>query len=229
MEREQFIARPDASDAFRTGWEALKKYFLEFLLVTLIVGALASLGSLFSRGGGFGSAGISMLLGLLVSGPLSFGAAFFYLKAMRGDDFEIRDIFSPFRENYLQVVLAYFLYASIVMIGFFLLIIPGIIMAIRLSFVPYLVMDEKLEPIEAIKASWEMTKDFSGKIFLFGIMAIGVALLGLVCLIIGIIPAAMLIQASFASLYLGIRGEFEEMEVPVDDEPLPEDEPLDMP
>ena len=212
MIREQYIARPDASDAFRMGWEALKKYFLEFLLATLIVGAIGAIASLFSRGGGFGSAGISMLLGVFVSGPLSFGASYFYLKAMRGDEFELQDIFTAFRENYLQVVLASFLYTAIIVIGFFLLIIPGFIMAIRLSFVPYLVMDEGLEPIDAIKASWEMTRDFSGKILLFGFMAFVVAICGLVMLVIGVIPAAMLIQASFAAFYLGARGEFEELD-----------------
>lgn len=212
MEREQFIARPEASDAFRVGWEALKKYFLEFLLVTLIVGVVSMIGSLLTRGGGFGSSGISFLIAILITGPMSFGASFYYLKAMRGDEFEFGDVFTGFRENYLQVVLASFLYSVLIGIGFLLLIIPGIIIGIRLSFVPYLVMDEKLDAVEAIKTSWEMTKDFSTNIFIFGLMSIGVAIVGLLCLVIGMIPAVMLIQASFAAFYLGVRDEFEEVE-----------------
>jgi len=209
MDREQFIANPEASSAFRVGWEGLKKYFLEFLLITLITGAIGSLGSLFARGDGFGGGGFSMLISIFLSGPLSFGASYVYLKAMRGDEFEISDIFSPFRDNYLQVVLASFLYGALIILGFMLLIIPGIIIAIRLSFVPYLVMDEGLEPLDAIKTSWDMTRDFSMNLFVFGLMAFGVSILGLLCLVIGIFPAVMLIQASFAAYYLGVRDEFE--------------------
>jgi hypothetical protein len=219
MEREQFISRPNASDAFGAGWDALKTYFLEFLLVTLVVMVISSLGSLFSQGDSFGSAGFSFLIGIFVTGPLSFGSSYYFLKAMRGDDFELSDIFTPFRENYLQVVLASIAYSAIIVIGIIFLIVPGIIFAIRLSFVPYLVMDEKLDPIEAIKTSWEMTRGFGGNIFLFGFFAFLVGILGLILLIIGIIPAAMLIQASFAAFYLGVREEFEV----VGEEQFPED------
>lgn len=212
MERNQFISRPEPSAAIRTGWEAMKQYFLEFLLVTLVMLAIGSISSLFTQGSGFGSSGISFLISIFVSGPLSFGVSYYYLKAMRGDDFEFGVIFTGFKENYLQVVLANFLYMAIIMIGFLLLIIPGIILAIRLSFVPYLVMDEKLDPVEAIKTSWGMTKDYSMDIFLFGILAVLIALGGLLLLIIGIIPAVMLIQAAFTAFYLGVREEFEVVE-----------------
>jgi len=208
MEKEQYISLPEASNAFRLGWAALKKYFLEFLLVTLIIGAIAATGSLFSRGGSSFS-GFSVFVSIFLSGPLSFGASYFYLKAMRGDDFELTDVFTPFRENYLQVVLASFLSITIIVFGFLLLIIPGFILAIRLSFVPYLVVDEGLEPVEAIKTSWEMTRDYSTRIFIFGLMSFGVIILGLMCMVVGVIPATMLIQAAFSSFYLGVRAEYE--------------------
>jgi hypothetical protein len=212
MERNQFISRPEPSAAIRTGWQALKQYFLEFLLVTLVMLAISSLSSLFTQGSGFGSSGISFLINIFVAGPISFGVSYYYMKVMRGDDFELGVIFTGFRENYLQVVLANFLYMAIILIGFMLLIIPGIILAIRLSFVPYLVMDEKLDAIEAIRSSWDMTKDYAMDLFLFGILAVLIALGGLILLVIGIIPAVMLIQAAFTAFYLGVREEFEVVE-----------------
>jgi membrane-anchored glycerophosphoryl diester phosphodiesterase (GDPDase) len=99
---------------------------------------------------------------------------------------------------------------ALIIIGFFLLIIPGFIIAIRLSFVPYLVMDEGLEPIEAIRTSWDMTREFSWDIFGFGIIGFFIGLLGLIFFVIGILPAVMMINASFANYYLSVRDEFEE-------------------
>lgn len=208
MNREQYISGPNVSQSYRIGWEGMKKHFLEFLLVTLIVAAIGSLSSVFSAGG-FGNGAWSLLVGVFISGPISFGVSYFYLKAMRGEHFEVSDIFQPFRENYLQVIFASFLYMVLIVFGFFLLIIPGFIIAIRLSFVPYLVMDEGLEPVEAIKSSWEMTRDFAWDIFAFGIIGFFIILAGIICFLVGVLPALMMLNASFASFYLSVRDEFE--------------------
>lgn len=72
---------------------------------------------------------------------------------------------STSRRNYLTIVLSYLLVAAIVIMGFILLIVPGIIFAIRLAFVPYLVMDKGLEPVAAVEKSWNMTRDHGWAIF----------------------------------------------------------------
>jgi len=65
----------------------------------------------------------------------------------------------------------------------------------------YLVIDKKLEAVEAVKASWKMTDGHAITIFLIGLLAIPIALLGLIALIVGIIPAAIWINAASASMY----------------------------
>jgi uncharacterized membrane protein len=94
----------------------------------------------------------------------------------------------------------------IVGLGIVMLIVPGIIFACKLAFVPYLVMDEKMEATDAIRKSWNMTTGYTGTIFLMGCTAIFVGLLGLICLIVGIIPAAMWISLAFASMYVAVAG-----------------------
>jgi uncharacterized membrane protein len=94
----------------------------------------------------------------------------------------------------------------IVGLGIVLLIVPGIIFACKLAFVPYLVMDEKMEATEAIRKSWNMTTGYTGTIFMMGFTAIFVGLLGLICLIVGVIPAAMWIGLAFASMYVAVAG-----------------------
>ena len=88
-----------------------------------------------------------------------------------------------------------------------MLIIPGIIFACKLAFVPYLVMDKNLDPVEAVKESWRMTKGYGWTIFAMGFVSIFIVLGGLLLLLLGIIPAAMWISSAFASLYHAVDME----------------------
>ena len=117
-----------------------------------------------------------------------------------GDAWKVADIFAVF-QNYWSAVLANLLVIVIVVLGFIFLIVPGIIFACKLAFVSYLVVDRKMEAVEAVKESWRMTTGHAWTIFFMGLLAIPIALIGLVCLIVGIIPAIWWIGLAMASLY----------------------------
>ena len=82
-----------------------------------------------------------------------------------------------------------------------MLIVPGIYFACRLAFVPYLVIDEKMEAMEALKASWAMTKGHGWTVFFMGLLAFFIVIAGLLVLIFGVLISAMWISAAFAILY----------------------------
>jgi uncharacterized membrane protein len=107
------------------------------------------------------------------------------------------------------------IFAVIIGIGIFALIIPGIVLACRLAFVSYLVMDKGLDPIQAVEESWRMTRGYGWTIFGLGFLSIFIAIAGLLCLIVGIFPAIIVISASFASLYQAILTEKEIASNPV--------------
>jgi len=105
---------------------------------------------------------------------------------------------------YYKPAIKYFsasiLQGIIAVIGFILLIIPGIIFSIRLSYVNYLIVDKNLGPVEAIKKSWNMTRGNTWNLFFFGILVGLINILGFICLIIGLfvtVPLTML-----ASVYV---------------------------
>ena len=104
-------------------------------------------------------------------------------------------------------MLANILVAVIIIMGIIVLLIPGIIFACKLAFVPYLVMDRKLDPGEAIKESWRMTKGHAWTIFFMGVLAFFIIIAGLVCCIVGVVPAAMWVSSAFASLYYVVSRE----------------------
>ena len=107
-------------------------------------------------------------------------------------------------------MLANLLLTIIVVAGFLFLILPGIFLAIRLAFVTYLVVDKELEPMKAIETSWKMTSGYEFTILGMALMSIFIMIIGLICLIVGIFPAIIWINSSFASLYQAVLSKMEE-------------------
>ena len=149
--------------------------------------------------------------GVFIAGPIGYSTAWVFLKAVRGDKIEIKDMFAVFERNYWNAVLANVVKGIIIGFGFVMLIVPGIIFAVRLAFVEYLIVDRKMEALEALKTSWNMTRGHGWQIFWMGLLAIPIVLLGLILLFVGVIISAMWISAAFAVIYHAVclkRGEF---------------------
>jgi hypothetical protein len=135
--------------------------------------------------------------------PVTFGVDYAYLKASRGEKLIIRDMFA-FLRDYWNVVIAGLLTTLIVALGTLFLIIPGIIFACKLIFVPYIVMDRKMKATDAIKESWMMTNGYAWKVFLMILLGIPIIIAGYICLIYGSIISVIWINLAFASLYYAV-------------------------
>ncbi|MFC1992506.1 hypothetical protein ACFLV3_01680 [Chloroflexota bacterium] len=197
---------PTVGSSYQYGWQQIKKYFLELLLIAVIGIVIGVPLGIFNNDANEGGAGAAILgvfgfaYSILVIKPVDYGISFANLRAARGDKLEVKDMFDAFK-YYINVVLASLLSGAIIVIGLVLLIVPGIIFACKLAFVPYLVMDRKMEAIEAVKESWRMTNGYASKVFLIGLLAIPICIAGLICFGVGIIFAFMWIRLAFASLY----------------------------
>jgi uncharacterized membrane protein len=157
----------------------------------------------------------AMLYAFLVAPVFEFGANLMFVQAVRRVKPEFETLIKGFSENYLSIILANLLVFALVVLGFFALIIPGIIIACRLVFVPYIVMDKKLDPIEAVEYSWKLTRGHGWTIFFMGFTSIFIIMFGLILLIVGIFPAIMWVWSSFATLYESILLEKEKPADPV--------------
>ena len=207
-----------AGSAYGFGWDRMKKFFLDLFLITIIVGVVwiphAMITSLDGREtvGGVILSIFGLAYWLLLLNPIVYGSSFIFLKAVRGDKFEVKDIFSPFEkvERYLNVILAELLKSAIIVIGLFFLFVPGIIFACKLAFVKYLVLDRNMGAVEAVKESWNMTKGYAVDIFLIGLIAVPLAIAGLICFLVGIIPVIMWVRCAFATMYYAVSKVAEE-------------------
>lgn len=90
------------------------------------------------------------------------------------------------------------LYTLIILGGFILLLIPGVIWGIRFQYAPYLIIDKGMGPIEALKKSSQITKGAKWELLAFNVVLLIINLLGFLSLIVGIfatIPTAMIAYA----------------------------------
>ena len=151
---------------------------------------------------------LSILSGFFITGPIWMSTNWTFLKAVRKQKVEIMNIFEVFKRNYLNAVLASVLMSIFLFIGFLLLIIPGIVLAVRFGFVHYLIMDKKMKAWQAIKTSWDMTRSCAWTIFFMAVLCIPIVIVGLLLLIVGIIPAVAWIASSYAVLYNSVSAEY---------------------
>ena len=86
----------------------------------------------------------------------------------------------------------------LVILGFILLIIPGIILGLGLQFYNYFVIDKDAGAVESLRMSWNATKGYKLYLAWFGLVLLGVNLLGILLLIVGLIwtvPTSMIATA----------------------------------
>jgi hypothetical protein len=152
---------------------------------------------------------LAMLYAFLVAPVFKYGGDIIFVRAVRKIKPDFEYLIKGFMENYLHIVLANLLVFALVILGMFALIIPGIIIACRLAFVSYIVMDKRLDPIEAVELSWKLTKGHGWQIFFMGIVSIFIIIFGLCMIIVGIFPAIMWVCSSFATLYESVLQETE--------------------
>lgn len=209
MTTSYFQMEPSVSHSLSTGWNRMKEQFLPLLLIVFICAILQGPVRFIKGDADFNFLMLLFLPILLAYGFLfwpviDYGSDFLFLKAVRRQKVEVAELFEGFRTKFVQIVLANLLVFALVMVGLFLLIIPGIIIACRLVFVSYLVMDKDMEAIAAVEESWRMTRGYGWTIFFLGVTSIFLVIAGLMVMIVGVLVSAMWISTSFAALYQSV-------------------------
>lgn len=101
----------------------------------------------------------------------------------------------------LKYLRAYILTTIIVILWILLFIVPWIIFALRLSMVPYLIIDKNMWPIQAIKTSRKITKWFVGDIFILGLLCWLINILWFLVILVWLLWTVPLFMIANAYLY----------------------------
>jgi uncharacterized membrane protein len=143
---------------------------------------------------------IVSLVSLFVSIGVSLGLTTFSLRAHDNiQAVQITDLWNP--GPFWRFLGAHILTVIAIALGFIALIVPGVILAMGLMFVPYLVIDRGLGPIEAMKESWRVTKGHKWQLFLLFLALIGINLLGVAALVVGLLVSVPITMLAAAHAY----------------------------
>ncbi len=186
-----------------TGWNTFKESAGLAIGVTLAVCLIPSgLAFIYELSGGDERGGhpLLWLAEAVAQVTLELGAANVFLKLRDRAPTELADVFNIFPR--VPVFFASLIItAGAFILGLILLISPGIIVLIRLKFIPFLVLDEKIGPIDAVKRSWELTRGFTFDLFLYDLLLLGINLLGFLAFFVGLFASLPVTGIALADMY----------------------------
>ena len=110
----------------------------------------------------------------IISAPFAVGYAYYCLGFVRGQRMEVKDVYNFAKEHWIISILVSLLAGINILIGMILLIVPGIIAALGLSFYCYVVADNpELSTRELLKKAWDMTVGYKADLFVFFLSFLG--------------------------------------------------------
>jgi len=156
------------------------------------------------------------VIGVLAATYLGFVCTRMLLRALRyGQPYEsLSEALKIDLAQYAIFLAAEIAYGIAVGIGLLFCIIPGIYLAVRWIFVPVLIVDKNVGFAEAFRTSWQMTDGNAWKLFLLGLVAICIAIVGLLCCCVGYFFAEVIINFALVLAYNDLLSEpsgFEEV------------------
>lgn len=152
---------------------------------------------------------ISFVLAMLAS--IIYGAALIKAVGMAegGEKIDIKKVFSVAYQKFWPILGSSIIAGAIMLAGFILLIIPGLVAMVYLQFVIYVVIFEDKWGFEAVRRSFELVKgNFWWVVLIILIVALGSGILGSIPYVGGIISfiLAPLWQVIMFVLYKNLRG-----------------------
>lgn len=189
--KPNFELRAAAREQLKGNWGKAVLVNLLFLIITGI-------------GGGIPYVGI--IVALLIGGPMTLGLIGFFVRLKRGEYAVLENLFDGFKYFTPSLVL-YLLTSIFTFLWSLLLIVPGIIAAIRYSQAYFILNDNPgMEAMQAIKLSKEMMQGNKWKYFLLHLSFIGWGLLCILTLGIGFLWLSPYITTTLANFYDDLKN-----------------------
>jgi uncharacterized membrane protein len=194
------MKRFSIDEAVRFGWDTVKANLGLMIGLTIVIYAVSGAGQVLHFLPVLGSIG-SWLLGII----MSMGMTRVVLKFVDGGKGDFNDLFASF-DVLLDYLGASVLYSLVVVGGLCLLIVPGIIWAIRFGFFGYFIIDRKLGAMDALKASSALTQGAKWDLFVLGLAVLGINLLGALCLGIGLLVTMPTTTLAMGFVFRRLQG-----------------------
>lgn len=174
---------------FRMNLTAIMKIQLPFIIILNIIGTIV-LSSLDGEQQGIDPSVMMLSLVSLLFLPLYWGATIAYLDSVVQDrPLTAFQALQLSLSRWGSLFLTYFISGAGIVLGLMMFIIPGLYLTVRWSFADYHCMLEKSSPLEAMKDSWETTREYFWDL-----------LTGLACLFVLITGANLTVSWLFSTI-----------------------------
>lgn len=144
---------------------------------------------------------LGLLVSILLTGVFYGGLYLYYLKKIRGQPAELGDAFAGFSLAFLPLMLATLVSTLLTMVGFLLLILPGIYLAVSYAFTYMLVIDKRLEFWAAMEVSRRVITAQWFRMFALILLGAIIAALGVIGLFIGVFITLPIMIGAIAYAY----------------------------
>ncbi len=121
--------------------------------------------------------------------------------------------------TFFKFLLAYILFTIMVIVGFILLIVPGIYLAMKYQFFQFLIIDKNMDVIDSFKESGKITDGSKWNLFFLALLFVLIVIAGFLALLVGIFVAIPVIMVAWAYVYKklssGVSSSVEQTPPPV--------------
>jgi uncharacterized membrane protein len=197
-------------EAFSYGWdttvdnfEFLIHTYILYVLFLIIPGTFFILTVVFSVTGDYALAVVFGIIMLITGAVIVMSLYIGYLKValLICDDERVRTAdLKPTIDEFSRTTQVVILYLAIVGVGLLLLIIPGIIWSLKYYACTWIVLDEGVGPVDALRKSADITNGLIWELFVFGLQSVFLLMLGVFLCLIGIAATAPTVL--FAATYV---------------------------
>lgn len=194
-------------ESVRFGWETFKKrpwFFVGVSVLVAVIYAAISFVTGIVDGVFSGAPNQPTVVGFVVNWVLGtivgMGITALFLKAYDAPDtVEMSALWHP--QPFLKYLAATILISLAIILGFILLIVPGIILALMFMFATYIVIDRGQGPIEAMKESKRIVSGHKWHLLGLVLVLAGINILGALALLVGLLISIPVSSLAFVHAY----------------------------
>lgn len=189
------------------GWDKLKQHFWKLVAATACMVGIGMVTSVFSgamernHAAGFGiMLFIGMIAVIILSLMIKIGYTKFALAMHDGEVMPVKGIFDAYGVFWKYIGVS-ILQGLIILGGMILLIVPGIVWAIKYSFAPLIVIDTKAGIKASLKESGNITNGAKWKLLGFYIVLGLINMVGYILLGLGLLASIPLSTLAYIHVY----------------------------
>ena len=161
-------------------------YMAPFLIYLIITGIIAVVqDAAVGTGEGVAASLTQIIVNILVY-PLGIGLGLLGIRRAAGKDTPLSTLWEPY-SHFIPLIVMLVLMGLLIVGGFFLLVLPGIYLAVAYSFAPYLIVEKNMGVWEALETSRKAITIFWWRYFGLLLIVALLFIVGAIPLLIGLI------------------------------------------